>query len=300
MTDNKEENMRFLIMSGRSGSGKSTALQLLEDEGYTCIDNMPVTLVPALIDQIRSDSQRAQQKFAIGIDARNIDGDLRQLPKVLLETTLERHEYRIIYLDAKKSVLLKRFSETRRRHPLSDDNTSLREAIEREQEVLAPMAELADITLDTSHLTLHQLRSTVKRVMLGGQSQGTAIMFTSFGFKYGVPIDSDFVFDVRSLPNPHWEPSLRTLTGQQQPVIDFLDNQEPVKEMFDDICAFITKWIPSFEQNNRSYLTISIGCTGGMHRSVYLCDKLAKELKPVFGNVQSSHRQLSSSTSGTN
>lgn len=281
--------MRFLIVTGRSGSGKSSALHLLEDEGYTCIDNLPVSLLPDLITHV----SKNKQKTAIGIDARNIDGDLGQLPSILEASQLPREEYKVIYLDTRKDVLLKRFSETRRKHPLSNKQTGLEEAIDQEQLVLSPMVNLADKIIDTSNFNLHELRSTIKAMVEDSNNPGMAITFTSFGFKFGVPIDADFVFDVRSLPNPHWQPNLRLKTGLDNEVIEFLDAQQEIQEMLNDIANFISKWISSFKNNNRSYLTIAIGCTGGMHRSVYLCEKLAQRVKNEYGNVQARHRQLS-------
>ncbi len=281
--------MRFLVISGRSGSGKTTALHLLEDEGFTCIDNIPVTLLPMLIDYI---SKQSAQKFAIGIDARNLDADLSLLEGILQNSKIPANDYKVIYLDTQTEVLFKRFSETRRKHPLSDENTALSEALEKERAMLAPIVHISDITIDTSSLNLHELRSTIRRLVVGNESQGMAIMFTSFGFKYGAPTDADFVFDVRSLPNPHWDSALRLKTGLEQEVIDYLSSQDEVSDMLDDIGGFIGKWIPSFQNNNRSYLTIAIGCTGGMHRSVYVCERLAERLKPVYKNVQVRHRQL--------
>lgn len=293
--------MHFLVISGKSGSGKSSALNLLEDEGYTCIDNLPVTLLPALVEQLNKEksgnieaSPSEKPRVAIGIDARNIDGDLAQLPEILASTKLANDSFSVIFLDASSTALLKRFSETRRRHPLSDKNIGLSEAIALEQEILAPLAEYADTTIDTTHFNLHELRSAVKKLLVGGESRGMAITCTSFGFKYGTPTDADFIFDVRCLPNPHWDPHLRTKTGLNEDVAAFLDGQQAVQEMLHDISSFLAKWIPSFEENNRSYFTIAIGCTGGMHRSVYLTERIVKILRENHhNNVQLRHRQLS-------
>jgi len=281
--------MRFLVISGRSGSGKTTALHLLEDEGFTCIDNIPVTLLPQLIEYI---SKQNAEKFAIGIDARNLDADLGKLEEILEASKVPRGDYKVIYLDTQTDILFKRFSETRRKHPLSDEKTDLSEALEKERTILTPIIHISDITIDTSTLNLHELRGTIRRLVVGNESKGMAIMFTSFGFKYGAPTDADFVFDVRCLPNPHWDPTLRLRTGLEREVIDYLSSQEAVTNMTDDIGAFITKWIPSFQSSSRSYLTIAIGCTGGMHRSVYLSEKLADRLRSTYKNVQVRHRQL--------
>lgn len=284
--------MHLLIMSGRSGSGKTSALHLLEDEGFTCIDNLPVNLLPALIEQISTTRSDDAQRFAIGIDARNIYSDLGRISELIEQAPIERAEYQVVFLDSSREMLLKRFSETRRRHPLSDQYTGLNEAIEREKTILAPMAAIADITIDTSHLSLHELRSAIKHLVVGDDSKGTALMFKSFGYKYGVPVDVDFVFDVRCLPNPYWSAQLRDHTGMEPPVIEYLDAQEEVEQMYNDILGFLRRWIPRFENNNRSYLTVAIGCTGGWHRSVYMCERLAKTLKADYKDVQARHRQL--------
>jgi len=284
--------MRLLIISGRSGSGKTSALHLLEDEGFTCIDNLPVNLLPALIEQIVATASDDIQRFAIGIDARNINSDLSKLGELIASAPIERENCQVVFLDSSREVLLKRFSETRRRHPLSDEFIGLNEAIAKEKTILAPMAAVADVTIDTSHLSLHELRSAIKQLVVGSESKGLAVMFKSFGYKYGVPVDVDFVFDVRCLPNPYWSTQLREHTGLEPEVIAFLDGEKEVEEMFSDIRHFVSKWIPHFESNNRSYLTVAVGCTGGWHRSVYMCERLANSLKTDYKNVQTRHRQL--------
>ncbi|HMW49716.1 MAG TPA: RNase adapter RapZ [Cellvibrionaceae bacterium] len=280
--------MRIVVISGRSGSGKTTALQLLEDVGFTCIDNLPVSLLPALVNQVASNKD---YKFAIGIDARNIDGDLGRFQKIIANSQNLGTPCTVVFLDAANQILLKRFSETRRKHPLTSKTRSLQEAIIAEQAILQPIAEVADFTLDTSNLTLHELRSTIKK-MVGGETEGTALLFESFGFKYGLPTYADFVFDVRCLPNPFWNPELRLQTGLEEGVVNFLKGQPEVAAMLEDIDSYLRKWVPSFEANNRSYLTIAIGCTGGMHRSVYLCERLAERFSADYANVQTRHRQL--------
>lgn len=282
-----------MVISGRSGSGKTTALQLLEDSGFICIDNLPVNLLPTLITEVSEAPNSSTMKFAVGIDARNVGGDLSRFPEILEWAQQKQNaRFTVVYLDASDQVLIKRFSETRRKHPLSSKTTGLLEAIRAENMILDPVARVSDITIDTSNLTLHELRSAVKKKVAGPEGQGVALMFESFGFKYGVPVDADFVFDVRSLPNPYWQPDLRGHTGLQTPVMDFLSAQPQVSSMYEDIVQFLEKWIPSFEQNNRSYLTIAIGCTGGMHRSVYLADKLNTHFQKLYPNVQTRHRQL--------
>lgn len=293
--------MEFVIISGRSGSGKSTALQLLEDSGFICIDNLPVNLLPSLITEVTqargsTGTANASMRFAVGIDARNLGGDLSRFPEILNQAQTLDAKFTIVYLDASDPVLIKRFSETRRKHPLSNKTTGLHEAIRAETQILDPVARLSDITIDTSNLTLHELRSAIKK-KVAGDGQGLALMFESFGFKYGIPVDADFVFDVRSLPNPYWLPELRAHTGLQTPVADFLQEQTPVNDMFQDLVTFLERWIPSFEQNNRSYLTVAIGCTGGMHRSVYMADRLSQHFQARYPNVQTRHRQLAQTSS---
>lgn len=289
--------MQLVVISGRSGSGKSSALQLLEDIGFTCVDNLPVSLLPALISQVAHAPGSTIQKFAVGIDARNMGGDLSRFPDIFAAIGPEHTQCSIVFLDATDAVLIKRFSETRRKHPLTSKSVGLREAIKREASILSPIANLADVIIDTSSLTLHELRRVVKKNVSDEQSESMALMFESFGFKYGTPVDADFIFDVRSLPNPHWRADLRDHTGLEQPVMDFLQQQPEVESMFEDISGFLHKWIPSFQQNSRSYLTVAIGCTGGRHRSVYLTERLAQFFKPLFDNVQTRHRQLSTSGS---
>lgn len=290
--------MEFVVISGRSGSGKTTALQLLEDCGFICIDNLPVNLFPTLIQEISRSHCEPAVKFAIGIDARNVGGDLSRFPDILHQAKSDQHaHFTVVYLDASDGVLIKRFSETRRKHPLSNKSIGLREAIHAEAAILEPVSRLSDITLDTSHMTPHELRTAVKRKVAGETGGGMALMFESFGFKYGVPVDADYVFDVRSLPNPYWQPELRSYTGLQDPVKNYLESQPQVMTMLEDLRSFLARWIPSFEQNNRSYLTVAIGCTGGMHRSVFLAEQLAEHFASTYQNVQTRHRQLSQTSS---
>lgn len=284
--------MRFVVISGRSGSGKSTALHLLEDEGYTCVDNLPVTLLPAFVAQVSQSSAEAHSKVAVGIDARNIDSDLSRFGRLIEQSALPDLECQIVYLDASDQVLLKRFSETRRKHPLTDKHCGLTEAIAQERKILGPISSMADTTIDTSSLSVHELRSIVKKLVVGSQAVGLALTFVSFGFKHGVPPDADFVFDVRCLPNPYWCQDLRLKSGLEKDVITFLRGQPEVEEMFQNIHDFLVKWVPCFEKSNRSYLTVAIGCTGGMHRSVYLCNRLSDHFAQYYSNVQSRHRQL--------
>ncbi len=287
--------MKLKIISGRSGSGKSTALHVLEDMGYYCIDNLPAGLLPYLTEQIRprQNTDDPILNIAVSIDARNTFTDFAEFPELLsrLESSGEV-QCEVIYLDARSPTLIKRFSETRRKHPLSDKNTGLKEAIAMEKKRLSPIAMRADLTIDTSTMTLHELRDLIKKRVGNAASEGIALLFQSFGFKHGIPVDADFVFDVRCLPNPYWKPNLRSQTGLDKDVIDFLLEHSEVTEMFADIQAFLEKWLPSFQQNNRSYMTVAIGCTGGQHRSVYLCEQLKDQFEKTLDNVQVRHREL--------
>jgi UPF0042 nucleotide-binding protein len=281
--------MRLIIISGRSGSGKSTALHVLEDIGFTCIDNLPATLLPSLVDRILSFDDK---QYAVSIDARNSAADIELLPNLVKSPAIASLDHQVVFLDADDDILLKRFSETRRRHPLSDNQTDLLSAIVKEKELLQPIIDVASITIDTSDMGFHDLRDLVKRHITSLDAPGVSILFQSFGFKYGLPRDADLVFDVRCLPNPHWKAELRPLTGNDLAVIEFLDRQQQVNDMYNDIKDFLTKWLPCFEANNRSYITIAIGCTGGQHRSVYLCNKLGSHFGKTLTDVQCRHREL--------
>jgi UPF0042 nucleotide-binding protein len=284
--------MHLVIISGLSGSGKSTALHVLEDVGYNCIDNLPVSLLPALVAQIQIHKDSEDQKFAIGIDVRNAWQDLSIFP-MMISTLKDAHlPFRVLFLDTQPQVLIQRFSETRRKHPLSDKNTNLAEAIASEQKLLEPIRDTADQVLDTSHLNLHELRDLVKERIVGRHESTMAILFESFGFKHGVPVNADLVFDARCLPNPHWKPDLRPLTGKDQPVIEFLEAQSTVIEMFEDIQHYLTRWLPRYQANNRSYITVAVGCTGGQHRSVYLCQRLQAHFDKFYSDVQVRHREM--------
>ncbi len=283
--------MHLVIVSGLSGSGKSTALHVLEDVGFNCIDNLPVSLLPALVAQIQI-HQDKEQHFAIGIDVRNAWQDLRIFPSMIQTLKDASLPFRVLYLDAHPQVLMQRFSETRRKHPLSDRHTNLEEAIAAEQALLEPIRDTADQILDTSHLNLHELRDLVKERVVGRDASTMAILFESFGFKHGAPINADLVFDARCLPNPHWKSQLRPLTGKDQPVIEFLEEHAVVDEMYRDIEQFLDRWLPRFEANNRSYITIAIGCTGGQHRSVYLSERLQQHFRQHYQDVQVRHRDI--------
>jgi len=279
--------MRVIIISGRSGSGKSICLHLLEDLGYYCIDNLPATLIPNLISHL----QNNYHQIAIGIDARNLPHDIDKFHHIIENFKKENIDCEIIYLDAEDSTLIKRFNETRRKHPLSDKQTSLAEAISKEKKLLEPIAHLADLTTDTTHYNIHQLRDIIKTRIVNDEAH-TSILLQSFGFKFGVPIDSDIVFDVRCLPNPYWHQALRPYTGRDKPIIAFLQNTNETNEMLEDITKYLKKWVPKFENSNRRYMTISIGCTGGQHRSVYIIEQLSKILQEFRKHIQMRHREL--------
>ncbi|AUM14051.1 RNase adapter RapZ [Ketobacter alkanivorans] len=283
--------MKLVVISGRSGSGKTTALHVLEDIGYYCVDNLPVTLLRDLMSELATRTAPRIEEVAIGIDARNSVTQLEKLPNVLRELTADGIDSQVIYLDAGDEALIKRFSETRRRHPISNDTNTLKEAIVREREMLNPVASSASLIIDTSNLTLHELRDQIKMRVAENQD-GMAILFQSFGFKNGIPTDADLVFDVRCLPNPHWISQLRSQSGLDQGVQEFLQGHQPVTEMVHDLTTFLETWLPRFAANNRSYMTVSIGCTGGQHRSVYVTEQLCQYFKTRLGNVQARHRDL--------
>ncbi len=286
--------MRLVVISGHSGSGKTSALNILEDVGFTCIDNLPASLLENLIDQLTASPNHRGLNVAVGIDARNLVGDLNKIPKILKHIRREDVDVSVIFLYARRADLLRRYSETRRRHPLSSDSVGLKEAIDLEKQLLSPISDIADRSVDTSRLTLHQLRDLVKNIVVPNTPQHMSILFESFGFKNGVPSDSDFVFDVRCLPNPYWKEHLKSQTGHDAGVIEFLESQAEVASMLADIIGFLTRWIPHFQQNNRSYLTVSIGCTGGQHRSVYLANRLHEHFSQLHPLVHVSHKELAS------
>jgi|TARA_B110000438_G_scaffold293194_1_gene332641 UPF0042 nucleotide-binding protein len=284
---------RLVVVSGRSGSGKTSALNILEDVGFDCIDNLPPSLLPDLIKQLNSERINDDLRLAVGIDARNLVGDLNKLPDILAGLEASGIEVSVIFLQARRNDLIRRYSETRRKHPLSSGTVSLPEAIDLEAKILSPILNISDRNIDTSGLSLHQLRDLVKNTIVPNSPGHMAILFESFGFKKGLPDASDFIFDVRCLPNPYWKQELRSLTGYDEDVIEFLESQVDVAAMLSDIIGFLTRWIPKFQANNRSYLTISIGCTGGQHRSVYIANRLQEYFLKEHSLVQVVHKELS-------
>jgi len=284
--------VKLVIVSGHSGSGKSVALHTLEDLGYYCIDNLPAGLLSALALELKL-APNPVETAAVGIDARNLPQALQQFNDILEQIKIQGVEPEIVFLTCDTDTLIKRFSETRRRHPLSNDQVSLAEAIELEKTLLEPIARRADLFIDTSKTTIHQLRGWLLQRVDRRQENRLSLSFQSFGYKHGVPHHADFVFDVRCLPNPHWLPDLRPLTGRDPGVINYLEGEILVKKMFQELCNFLDRWIPAFEEDNRSYLTIAIGCTGGRHRSVYLAERLAHYFEDRYPSVTIRHRELS-------
>lgn len=284
--------MQLLIISGRSGSGKTTALHVLEDMGYYCVDNLPLSLLPPLADTILLRPDAGAIRLAIGVDARNMSGDLAHFENVLQEVEARGIKATTVYLDARDDILLARFSSTRRRHPLSNKSRSLREAMELERTLLEPVSGCAVLRLDTSSLNVHELREQLRERLEGHADVGLTVLFQSFGYKHGVPLDADLVFDVRCLINPHWQPDLSGLTGQDEAVCRFLEGDALVESLYMDLSAFLLKWLPAFRQNDRSYMTVAIGCTGGQHRSVYMVERIAARFRDELPHVQVRHRDI--------
>lgn len=286
--------MELVIISGRSGSGKSAALNVLEDVGYNCIDNLPVSMLPELAREIEADN--VGTKVAVCIDARNAVHALQQFPAIIRQLP-KALRLDIVYLDAHEDTLYKRFSETRRKHPLTNDRVALTEAIKQERELLDPIVNLAHLNIDTTGLSIYELRDQIKTRIVGTSRQDMALLFMSFGFKHGLPYDADMVYDVRCLPNPYWDPALRKYSGLDEPVQRFLDREEDVHAMITSIEDYLRQWLPRYQANNRSYLTVAIGCTGGQHRSVFLAQQLAQIFGQDYKGVQLRHRELKSTLS---
>jgi RNase adapter protein RapZ len=283
--------MRVIIISGTSGAGKSICLHALEDLDFCCIDNLPLALLSAFIDEVAR-AQPPHPDAAVGIDARTIIDDLNSFGSVIATLRQRGITIEVVFLDANDATLIKRFSETRRRHPVSSGDLPLEEAIHHERLLLKPISSNAEIIIDTSRTNVHQLRDLVQKRLGGDASQPLSLLIESFGFKHGLPIEADFVFDVRCLPNPHWEPRLRPLSGRDTDVCEFLASHPEVQQMFEDIYTLLIKWIPHFERDRRSYMTIAIGCTGGQHRSVWFVEQLAARLQQAGQQAVIRHREL--------
>ena len=286
--------MRLIIVSGLSGSGKSVALAMLEDLDYYCVDNIPAGLLPGFIAYTVRTSEVAYRSTAVGVDARNRPEDLDDVPRLVAELRRSGIGCEVIFLRADNDTLLERFSETRRRHPLSRSGLGLKEALEQEERLLAPVANAADLTIDTSKLSVHELRELVRERVVERKSSGPSLLFQSFAYRHGVPDDADFVFDARALPNPYWQSSLREMTGRDEAVARFMAGHDEAARFLDDVTGFLERWLPSLVRSNRSYLTVAVGCTGGQHRSVYLAERLAAHFDGRFGHALIRHRDLAS------
>lgn len=285
--------MKLILISGLSGAGKSVALHMLEDLGYYCVDNIPAALLRPFVELTLASQDKAYEQIAVGVDARNRATDIALLPELVQQLRSENIPCEILFLNCDEDILFKRYSETRRRHPLSGGATSLRDALAEEEQLLRPVSDAADIILDTSATTVHELRELIRERLMGKAAGKFSLLFESFGFKHGIPANADFVFDVRCLPNPYWETSLRPLTGMDEPVASFLAAHELVGKMIADIESFLDNWLNICAQGDRSYLTVAIGCTGGRHRSVYVVDKLAQRMRPRYAGVLTRHGELS-------
>lgn len=284
--------MQLVIISGRSGSGKSIALQALEDLGYYAIDNLPAMLLGSLVDELRN-SPTVQTSIAVSIDARNLPHALERFPRLMEELLTKQVDCQIIYLTTDARILIERYSATRRRHPLTrGKDMTLGEAIESEDATLSDIRNLADLTIDTSRLSVHDLRRRITDQVASHRADQLTLTVESFGFKSGVPLDADIVFDARCLPNPYWDPRLRSATGREPSIVAFLEQFPLVQEMLDDISAWVDRWLPAYRDSHRSYLTVAIGCTGGQHRSVYLAERLAHHLAQKQPDVRLRHREL--------
>ncbi len=279
--------MELIIISGRSGSGKSVALRALEDIGYYCVDNIPLYLIPNLVTILA----KTKRSIVVSLDVRNLSNYTEKLAKVLAELPAYLTT-KIIFLDCESSVLIQRYSDSRRLHPLSTQELSLESAIAMETKLLEPLYQYANDIIDTTHLSNHDLASRLRNLLQGNDNKELYIIIESFGFKYGIPSDADYVFDVRFLPNPHWDLDLRSMTGLEKPVQDFLTSHQIVNNFIQKTTEYLDCWLPSLEKNNRSYLTIAIGCTGGKHRSVFVAEQLYQIISHKYDRVKIRHRQL--------
>jgi len=284
--------VRLVIVSGFSGSGKSVALHALEDLGFYCIDNIPAGLLNALVEHILSRRDSVFENVGIGLDARNRPADINQVPDLIRNLRESGIDCELLFLQANDEVLMSRFSETRRKHPLSNERVGLREAIASERQLLGSVINAADLFIDTSETSAHELRERIRERIGERGHHSLSILIESFGYKHGLPADADFVFDVRCLPNPYWKPALRKLSGKDEAVRAFLAAEADVQRMVDDIGRFLETWITRYRDFQRSYLTVAIGCTGGQHRSVYIADRLAERLGESYGPIQTLHHGL--------
>jgi UPF0042 nucleotide-binding protein len=289
--------MRLIIVSGLSGSGKSVALHMLEDLDFYCIDNIPAALLKPFISHTVHSPEPDYARTAVGLDARNRPAEIATVPTLVQELRRSGIACEVLFLHADDDALLNRYGETRRKHPLSRDGVSLREAIAAERRLLEPLIDYADLVIDTTRMSVHELRELIRKRVEQRHEGRLSIMFESFGFKHGLPADADFVFDSRTLPNPYWEQSLRRLDGRAPEVVRFLESHPEVGRLIDEIARFIEGRIPEFQRNNRSYLTVAIGCTGGQHRSVYIAERLAERFRSKYPHVMARHNALPESLS---
>jgi RNase adapter protein RapZ len=281
----------LIVLTGMSGGGKTVALRALEDLEFYCVDNLPTELLPQLVSAASRSAGGKRRLIAVGVDVRNRGDDFQRMPGVLSELAASGVQVHLVFVDCRDDVLIKRYSETRRRHPLAVRGVSLADAIASERRLLRPLMAIAEQVIDSSELNVHQLR----RLVATGYAEATdglTLMFQSFAFRRGLPLDADFVFDARCLPNPHWQPALRSLSGKDAAVRDFLEAEPLVGQYFDDTARWMDAWLPRFEQDDRSYVTISVGCTGGRHRSVYLVERLAAHYRATRDGVLTFHREL--------
>ena len=288
MSDDK----RLIIVSGISGSGKSVALHVLEDLGYYCIDNLPAALLKSLLDEVTNPSEQRATRVAVGVDARNRLNDLEALPGLIAELRSAGVQTDLLFLQASDDILLKRYSETRRRHPLANKGTELRDAIANERELLGEVINSADLIFDTSRTSVYDLADAIRERVDRRDINMLSVLIESFGYKHGIPSDADFVFDLRCLPNPYWNAELRSLTGRDAEVGQFLDAEPQFVQMYEDILTFLQRWIPKYVRFDRSYLTVALGCTGGLHRSVYMTEKLARALQETHDPVHTRHNEI--------
>ena len=283
--------MKLIVISGLSGAGKSIALNVLEDLGYYCVDNLPLGLLEAFASELAA-AQPPPERVAAVIDARNLSVTFDRFPEIKKAIQNQGVDCEVVFLEADDNAITKRFSETRRKHPLTAANIALLEAIKRERTLLEPFRDLADSCIDTSHTQYHELRELIRQRVDRRPPETMSLQFMSFGYKHGIPLDADFVFDVRSLPNPYWEVGLRQLNGRDERVVAFLDSQPAVSKMLKSLKDFLAQWIPAFENDNRAYLTVAIGCTGGNHRSVYVAERLAQTFRQGRSGVLIRHRDM--------
>lgn len=284
--------MRLLIVSGLSGSGKSVALRLLEDLDFYCVDNLPVRLLHAFVTEMAAQQDYDFENIGVGVDVRSHHSDMTEIPELVKDLRRSGISIEMIFLQADENVILKRFRETRRKHPLTDPQTSLEEAIDKERELLGPIQQSSDLIIDTSAMNVYELREQIRNRVAARDESSVSIQIESFGYKHGLPANADFVFDVRCLPNPYWHPGLQTLSGTDKAVVDFLDAQPLVQQMIDDIARFLESWLPHYKDFQRAYLNIAIGCTGGQHRSVYIAEAVASRLAEANVKIRVRHNEL--------